>query len=567
MSRSSPSLVVLGGLARAVAFDDRLRVVEGDAGRGWSVDSRSGCIRCDPDDLQHAHADDVRSLVCHEAAHWAVTRYPVLVPPSVLAEPGVAPLLNALEDCRIETWLARRFPGTAAWIRRTNERLLPVSLEVIAEQPLAHQFCLGAILGWWREQRGEAVSWPESLAPEVVQVLDATREARAAAVALQPPVDVLVSGDSGYTGSGLARRFAASDAGHPPDPFERAVRVAAWAWWSLVHRSIRPAYQPLVDADLVTRSAPDREEAEFMRRLHGLAPGGYGLAGARRGARGSGHGRGRHGGASGRSAAAPVPSSTYEATRQRVAPLIARTSRALLPLVTRGRIPAWTGACPSGGRVDLRAVMQGDADPRRRHRVWQRKRLPVGRDPAVHLLVDLSGSMAGERIEHAFAGVVLLCEVMHRLQIPFALSGFQDRRIAVKRATDPLDQVTRERVGALPLEVLGRRPGGRNRPEHNHDGPALLDAAHELLGRPAQERWLWVVSDGLPTGPGDGVGALHAAVGRVVDDGRVRMIGLGLGPGTEHVASFFPQALPATPLEDLPEALGGLVERLVASAL
>jgi len=567
MSRSSPSLVVLGGLARAVAFDDRLRVVEGDPGRGWSLDSRSGCIRCDPDDLQQAHADDVRSLVCHEAAHWAVTRYPVLVPPSVLAEPGVAPLLNALEDCRIETWLARRFPGTAAWIRRTNERLLPVSLEVIAEQPLAHQFCLGAILGWWQDQRGEAVVWPDALAQEVVDALDATHEARAAARARQPPADVLVAGDSGYSGSGLARRFAASDARQPPDAFERAVRMSAWAWWSLVHRSIRPAYQPLVDIDLATRPTPDAEEAAFVRRLRGLAPGGYGLAGARRGARGSGQGQGQPGGASGRALLPTAPSSTYEATRQRVEPLIARTCRALLPLLTRGRIPTWSGTAPSGGRVDLRAVMQGDADPRRRHRVWQRKTLPVRRDPVVHLLVDLSGSMAGDRIEHAFAGVVLLCEVMHRLQIPFAVSGFQDRRIPVKRATDPLDRATRERVGSLPLEVVGRRPGGCNRPEHNHDGPALLDAAHELLGHPAQEHWLWVVSDGLPTGPGDGAGALHAAVRRVVGDGRVRLVGLGLGPGTEHVASFFPQALPAMPLEDLPGALGGLVERLVASAL
>jgi cobaltochelatase CobT len=250
-----------------------------------------------------------------------------------------------------------------------------------------------------------------------------------------------------------------------------------------------------------------------------------------------------------------------------VEPLVAETCRALLPLVTRGRIPTWAGAHASGGRVELRAVMQGEADPRRRHRVWQRKTLPVRRDPVVHLLLDLSGSMAGNRIDTAFAGVVLLCEVLHRLQIPFAVSGFQDRRIPGKAAADPLDPVTRDRLGSLPLEVVGRRPGGCNRPQQNHDGPALLDAAHELLRHPGQEHWLWVVSDGLPTGPGDGEGALRAAVQRVVDDGRIRLVGLGLGPGTEHVAAFFPDALPATPLEELPAALGGLVRRLVARSL
>ncbi len=559
------SIAALQGLARAVGLDQRLVVVVGEEHAGWSLDPHRGEIRCDPVDLRHAHPDDVRGLVCHEAAHAAVTRYPLLVPGSLLSAPGMAPLLNALEDCRIEAWLQRRFPGTAAWIRRTNDRLVPVSLAAVGEQPWAHQFCIGAIMGWWQESCGEPVVWPEALAPEVVDALRATEEARARVVAAQPPVDVLAADGSGYAGSLLARRFASADAFRPPDPFERAVRLAAWSAWQVVHQDIRPVYLELVHHDLAERPELAEEERSFVRRLRGLAPGGFGQ-GAIRGAGGAGGGVAR--GALARAARGelePDHDSPYERARRRVAPWIEATCRSLLPLVTRARMPTWGGAHASGGRVDVRRVMQAQADPRRRDRLWQRKTLPVRHDPVVHLLVDLSGSMAGDRIEVAFAGVVLLCEVLHQLRIPFAVSGFQDRTIPVKGAADPLDMATRQRIGDLPLEVLGQRPGGNNRPEHNHDGPVLLETARALWDHPARERWLWVVSDGLPTGPADGVQPLHDAVAAVVLDGSIGLVGIGLGPGTDHVGAFYPEALPEVPLEELPASLGALVDRLVGS--
>lgn len=556
----TPALDRLRGLARAVAFDGRLDVVLGERGSGWSLDARSGRIHVDPDDLEGAHPDDVRSLVCHEAAHWAVTRYPSLLPRSVLRTPGVAPLLNALEDCRIETWLGRRFPGTAAWIRRTNDRLLPVSLAELPAQSLAHQYCLGAILEWWREEE----VLPASMDVDVVEALRNTREARRRAVELQPPVSVLEADGAAYAGSVLATRFAALDARRPPDAFERSVRLSAWSWWELVHQEIFPAYEPLVARDRAERADVVEEEERFVRRLRGLTHGGFGERSPLRPAStGEGTSTAR---APLRPTVADAPDA-YETARRRVAGLVERTTQALLPLVTRGRQPHWGGSYPHGGRVDLRRVMQAQADPRRRERLWQRKSLPDRRDPVVSLLLDLSGSMSGDRIARAFDAVVLLVEVLHRLDIPCAVAGFQDRRLPVKEPHEPLDAAVRARLGALPLEASGRRRGGHNRPEHNHDGPVLLEAAGRLLQHPAPERWLWVLSDGLPTGPGDGVGPLHRAVTRVVEDGAIHVVGIGMGPGTEHVQAFYPEALPAVPLDALPEALGNLVARRVVGSL
>jgi cobalamin biosynthesis protein CobT len=42
-------------------------------------------------------------------------------------------------------------------------------------------------------------------------------------------------------------------------------------------------------------------------------------------------------------------------------------------------------------------------------------------------VVDLSGSMHGPKTDAAQAGTVLMAEALHRLGIPFAINGFQDR--------------------------------------------------------------------------------------------------------------------------------------------
>jgi Mg-chelatase subunit ChlD len=84
-----------------------------------------------------------------------------------------------------------------------------------------------------------------------------------------------------------------------------------------------------------------------------------------------------------------------------------------------------------------------------------------------------------------------------------------------------------------------------------------------VLSWPMGHRVLIVVSDGRPSGPADGGTALAAAVHELEGDGGVHLIGVGLGPSTEHVAHYYRSHVAKLPLEAFPSALGALLADLV----
>ncbi len=235
----------LTALVRAVAMDPDLQVVVGPPGSGWFITPSIGRISVDRGDLATQHPDDLRGLACHEAAHAAVTRYLSLVPTETLAEPGMAALLNALEDCRIETWMMQRLPGANAWIQQYNDRLFPIDDPSLGDKPYFVQFCCGAIHQWWHD------ALPVGLAPEVVAALAETEPARRAVNQLQPPSDPDVPLDEAlaYRGSRAESAFAPRDRFSPPDGFERIVRLTAFKAWGLIWRDVLPAYRALLRAD------------------------------------------------------------------------------------------------------------------------------------------------------------------------------------------------------------------------------------------------------------------------------------------------------------------------------
>lgn len=555
----------LQALARAVALDRRLEVVTGPPGCGWSLQPARGRIQCDPSDLATEHPDEVRGLVCHEAAHAAVTRYPWLVPADLLAAPGMAVLLNALEDCRIEEWLARRYPGAAPWIDRYNRRLFPEGSTALAGRARVHQYALASVHDWWHG------SLPEGLDREVIDALQATVDARSAVVGAQPPLAPSVSGDDGYAASEVARCFVAADRRVPPDGFERRVRMAAHQAWAVVHREILPVITPLIRHDVQVRKAFDAEEEALLRRLSGrpvpsvVRPTRRPSAMTQQGSGDGGHAAASlpalaaHEREALQQAVRPAPADDYEEAQRDVGSLVRPLADELLAALRLDAVPRWIAGHRSGTRLDLMAAMQGQADPRRRHVVWQRKTLPRAHDPCFLLLVDLSGSMEGRAVREALRGTVLMCEVLHLLQVPFAVAGFQDALFWLKPFDQSLDRASRGRVASMIAEVRGQHPGGHNRPEHNWDGPVLLEAARALVERPERQRVLVVVSDGQPSGPNDGDAMLLRAVAAVQDDQRVELVGLGLGPGTEHVARYYAQHAAAVPLPAFPATLGRIL--------
>ncbi|MFT7519809.1 MAG: hypothetical protein ACI9MC_001953 [Kiritimatiellia bacterium] len=557
----------LQALARAVAMDERLRVVHGEPGAGWRIRADTGHIEADPLDLLDKSAEYTFGLAVHEAAHASITRYPYLLRKGDMHAPGARSLLNALEDCRIETWMLARFSGVRPWVTHYNDSLFPTHSPELANAPLFQQFCLGCIYSWWH---GAPVDGTDK---RVLDALNATKSARARMVQMIPASvgDLKIANFIDYDGSVVEAAFRRRQPFANPTSFERAVRMSAYRAVRLLWTEIKPAYDELVQQDLADDRDVPGHERELLRTLREVRM--TGLRGVQTGADTAFDRVVPHTvppiSSPMRRAANDVvddsPSSAYEAARRHVASLVQRLVDELERVLRPASYPRWVPGFSSGSRVDVRQAMQLQADPRTYERLWQRKTLPRSFDPAFVLLLDLSGSMCGERIEHGFRGTVLLAEVLAQLAIPFAVCGFQDVLLTYKELGVPLDESVKHALGAMPAEVEGARHLGNNRPEHNWDGPALEAAAKQLTDYGASDAFIIVVSDGEPSGPKDGERALHDAVRYVLSLG-IHVVGVGLGPGTEHVRRYYPDHLAETPLQRFPAALGQRLEALLTAS-
>jgi nitric oxide reductase activation protein len=257
-----------------------------------------------------------------------------------------------------------------------------------------------------------------------------------------------------------------------------------------------------------------------------------------------------------------TPSTAYDMAYQKVAPQIDQLARHLEEVLRPRRRLREAAGFASGHKLDLRQVLRFSADVRLYDQLWIRKSIPNRRNAAVLLLLDLSGSMRGDKSEALLAGTVLLAETLHRLSIPFAILGFQDVVIPLCDFGDGLDSNVRKMFGHILREINGDRPRGNNKPSYNDDGPCLREAAERLLHHPATDRLLLVVSDGLPEGRRSSSQDLHNAV-RELREARpaLKLVGIGLGSGTDHVRDFYPQSVANVPVSQFAAEIGTLLRQ------
>jgi hypothetical protein len=217
---------------------------------------------------------------------------------------------------------------------------------------------------------------------------------------------------------------------------------------------------------------------------------------------------------------------------------------------------------PSGYKLDLRRLMRYHADFKDYDKLWLRKTVPDRWSVVFSLLVDLSGSMQGEKAEAAVAGAVLLAETLHRINVPFLINGFQDKLIPFCPIGEGLTPRVRSTLAEMPQEVAGCRPRGNNQPSYNDDGPCLIEAAEEVLALGYDERLLVVISDGIPEGCRSTPDDLRRAVAdlRGLEPG-LKLVAIGLGQGTEHVNEFYPEAKANVPVDRLAAEIGELLRK------
>lgn len=254
----------------------------------------------------------------------------------------------------------------------------------------------------------------------------------------------------------------------------------------------------------------------------------------------------------------------YDKIYREVAPLADKLYNRIHQIFLPHRHPRWVKGFQTGHRLDLAKVMQFQADRSLYDKIWERKTIPQKIDYRFTLLVDLSSSMRGKTIEQTFRGVIVLAEVLNRLGIKAQILGFQDDIMRYKEFDDQLSHKIRQDMAVMRKEVNDM--GNHNRSGWNSDGYCLKKASEMLSRQKGKDNFLIVLSDGLPAPDQAHAGPeyeLSKVIEAIRSKTKQKLIGVGLGSGTEHVANYYPISLPSTQLKEMPMILGDLLEDMI----
>jgi hypothetical protein len=560
------ALQTLTALAGGLCADAGLRVLP--SAQGWSCGVTRREIYVPVGDLDRIGLLSCAGVLAHECGHALITtlrmRDPLverlaaaaaeLLEPPLAAQAGACVsafgliLSNALEDGRCESFMIERYPGCAPWLRAASLSLrgdalagrlyvmqvmtLMADLRVQSPDEAEWGFCVDAVpaavlrSAWPTVARYRSVRPDADLRGPADHVENAALAAGGVAAELAPVVLALLLEDARWL------------AGFGPPAQQRAALSGA-------ARDLPSGGVPLTVENV----------AHAMKLIVGeLQPTSVGPACAR-----------SEGAEEGSSGAGTSPGGARVDPRDPRA-LVAGLAKAL----ARSFEAARPGLLPTlhrdGAKPHLPAVMRREADPRASDRVWARSPPPMRRWAAVSLLVDLSGSMRGEKVAAAKLGAEACALALATLDVTFALHGFQDVLIPLLPFGVHRPATVLRATRALELEVRGERPDGNNRPENNDDGPCVDEAARALSRRSEPDRLLVVISDGLPEGSRSTAEDLRVAVRRWTGPrSPIRIVALGIGPRTEHVRDYYPDAIAGVDPMELPRALTETLHRRLRS--
>jgi len=246
--------------------------------------------------------------------------------------------------------------------------------------------------------------------------------------------------------------------------------------------------------------------------------------------------------------------SEYDKAYKEVKPLIDDLYHQLLKIFIPERHPRWKAGYPSGSKLDLSKAMQYEADRSKYTELWQRKTIPRKMDYRFSLLIDLSYSMAGEKIEQTFRGLVVLTETLNRLDLKHEIIGFtntfKDNVKIYKEFKEDLSNGTRDKVSSMRRENMGNTP----------TSSATKFTSERLEENKGKHNFLITLTDGEPT---DNPEATKEFIKQTRKKTNQKFIGLGLGSGTEHAKDLYPNHIANISVKELPKKLTRLFEEII----
>lgn len=148
----------------------------------------------------------------------------------------------------------------------------------------------------------------------------------------------------------------------------------------------------------------------------------------------------------------------YERTRAEVVGLIDdfyfRLRRILKPEEYGGEEAGY----PAGQRLDISRAMQAERDIEQKYKLWIRETAPERKDYRFWHLVDLSGSMAGEKIEETFKGFIIAGEAIDRIEdlnsvtltVHQGITGFHNRIFPFKEPNERFTKKIEDKLSTMP---------------------------------------------------------------------------------------------------------------------
>ncbi len=190
-------------------------------------------------------------------------------------------------------------------------------------------------------------------------------------------------------------------------------------------------------------------------------------------------------------------------------------------------------------------------------RVFKKKVMSDVLDTAVTVLLDCSGSMAGERMRQGGKALMLLSELLYSARIDNELLGFTDIGDLVnfifKPFGAPYDKTKISEGLTRATDMMSQ----------NADGDSILWAVSRLIRRPERRKLLIVLSDGSPAGGqgGDIDKFTRDVVKDVESSGTIEICGIGILD--RNVKRIYNDHYVIKDVKELEDALLNVIKRKV----
>ncbi|MCX6800097.1 MAG: VWA domain-containing protein, partial [Candidatus Falkowbacteria bacterium] len=260
----------------------------------------------------------------------------------------------------------------------------------------------------------------------------------------------------------------------------------------------------------------------------------------------------------------------YEEYRREVLLIIDKLENDLREIFVVRRTNKWKSGFKIGKKIDIKKRIQEKAKGVLviESRAWQKRELPKEKDYAISILVDLSGSMRkNNKSIEAFKAIIILAEVLNRLGIKVEILGFNDELYEYQKFGEEISKQSREHMGGMLKEVEDSCCNACGNEHNETDLGWATKIASERLSRQTEEnKFLITITDGKLESSSEHPKAdydLNEIIKDIVSEQKSRLIGLGIGQGTEQVSEYYPNSVANILASEMGKKLADIIREVI----